>query len=97
MYAVIATVITALFIPSIVGWFKSKRDAKKLNYFHKQIASLYQDGKLDENDIEALDRLRNEIRDAYSEGKINEKHYESLRGEISTLYEEIFRKKIDAM
>ena len=25
------------------------------------------------------------------------KHYESLRGEISTLYEEIFRKKIAAL
>jgi len=37
MYAVIATVITALFIPSIVGWFKSKREAKKLNYFHKKL------------------------------------------------------------
>ncbi len=35
--------------------------------------------------------------DAYSKGKINEKHYESLRNEISTLYEEIFRKKIDSL
>ena len=97
MYAVIGTVVTALFIPSIVGWFKSKRDAKRLNYYHKQIASLYGDGKLDENDIEALDRLRSRILDAYSEGKLNEKHYESIRGEISTLYEEIFRKKITAL
>ncbi len=35
--------------------------------------------------------------DAYSKGKINEKHYESLRNEISTIYEEIFRKKIDSL
>jgi YVTN family beta-propeller protein len=95
MYAVIGTVVTALFIPSIVGWFKSKRDIQKLNSFHKQIASLHRDGRLDENDIEGLDRLRNRVVDAYSEGKINEKHYESLRNEISILYEKIFRKKID--
>lgn len=68
----------------------------KLNT-NKQIASLYGDGKLDEDDIEPLDQLRSNVIDAYSEGKINEKHYESLRNEISTLYEEIFRKKIAAL
>ena len=71
MYAVIATVITAVFIPSIVGWIRSKRDVKKLNYYHKEIASLYDDGKLDENDMEKLDRLRGRVTDAYSEGKVN--------------------------
>jgi YVTN family beta-propeller protein len=81
-------------IPSIIGWIKSKRDVGKLNYYHKQIARLDEDGRLDEKDIEALDLLRNRVTNAYSEGKLNEKHYETLRGEISTLYEEIFRKKI---
>jgi hypothetical protein len=94
MYVVVGTVVTALFIPSIVGWFRSKRNVRKLNYYRKQIASLYDDGKLDENDMEALDRLRSRVTDAYSEGKVNDKHYEMLKGEISTLYEEIFRKKI---
>jgi len=97
MYAVIATVITALFIPSIVGWIRSKRDVKKLNYYHKKIDSLYADGKLDEKDMKELDDLRGRVMDAYSEGKVNEKHYETLKGEISTLYEEIFRKKIAAL
>lgn len=97
MYAVIGTVVTALFIPSIVGWFKSKRETKKLNYYHKQIAILYDDGKLDENDIETLDRLRRRVSDAYSEGKLNERRYESLKEEISTLYEEIFRNKIASL
>lgn len=103
MYAVIATIITALFIPSIVGWFKSKREAKKLNDFHhkqiadlhKQIAVLHQVGKLDGKGIKALDDLRNRIENAYPEGKLNEKHYESLRGKISGLYKEVFRKRID--
>ena len=97
LYGIIASTIVGWSIPSIIGWTKSKRDVKKLNYYHKQIDSLYDDGKLDENDIKALDSLRNKIGDAYSEGKINEKHYESLRGEISTLYEELFRKKIAAL
>ncbi len=44
-----------------------------------------------------MDRLRSIVANAYSEGKLNEKHYESLEGEISTLYEEIFRKKIAAL
>jgi hypothetical protein len=97
LYGIIASTIVGWSIPSIIGWTKSKRDVGKLNYYHKQIASLYGDGKLDEKDIEALDRLRSRVSDAYSEGKINEKHYESLRAEISILYEEIFRKKMAAL
>jgi YVTN family beta-propeller protein len=96
-YVLVGTVIAGLSIPSIVGWIKSKRDAKKLNYYHKQITSLYGDGKLDEDDIKPLDQLRRNVIDAYSQGKISEKHYESLRNEISILYEEIFRKKIDLL
>jgi len=72
--------------PSITGWIKSKADARKLNYYHKQIASLYRDdSKLDENDIEALDQLRSNIVDAYSKGKINDKHYDLLNKAISNL------------
>jgi YVTN family beta-propeller protein len=97
LYGIIASTVVGWSIPSIIGWTKSKRDVKKLNYYHKQIASLYGDGMLDENDIEALDQLRSRVSDAYSEGKLNEKHYESLRGEISTLYEEIFSKKINLL
>jgi hypothetical protein len=97
LYGIIIATIVGWSIPSIIGWTKSKRDVGKLNYYHKQIASLYGDGKLDENDIEALDQLRSRVANSYSEGKLNEKHYESLRAEISTVYEEIFRKKIAAL
>jgi YVTN family beta-propeller protein len=97
LYGIIASTIVGWSIPSIIGWTKSKRDVQKLNSYHKEITRLDDDGRLDEEDIEALDRLRSRIVDAYSEGKINEKHYESLRAEISTLYEEIFRKKIAAL
>src|SRR3712207_7449561 len=41
-----SSVVVGLSIPSIVGWIKSKMDARKLNYYHKKIASLYgDDGK----------------------------------------------------
>jgi hypothetical protein len=94
LYGIIISTIVGWSIPSIIGWARSKADVRKLNYYHKRISSLYGDGKLDENDIEPLNRLRTNIIDAYSKGLINEKHYESLRDEISILYEEIFRKKI---
>jgi YVTN family beta-propeller protein len=97
LYGIIASTIVGWSIPSIIGWTKSKRDVLKLNSYHKEIARLDDDGRLDEEDIEALDELRKDIGNAYSEGKINEKHYETLRDEISTLYEEIFRKKIAAL
>jgi YVTN family beta-propeller protein len=95
LYGIIASTIVGWSIPSIIGWTKSKRDVGQLNYYHKEIASLYGDGKLDENDTKELDKLRNNIVDAYSRGKINEKHYESLKNEISILYDKIFRKRIN--
>ena len=97
LYGIIITTIVGWSIPSIIGWIRAKADAGRLNNFHKKIKSLYDDGKLDENDIEALDRLRGKILDAYSKGKVNDKHYESLKSEISLLYEKIFRKRIDSL
>jgi YVTN family beta-propeller protein len=95
LYGIIASTIVGWSIPSIIGWIKLKRDVGKLNYYHKEIATLYGDGKLDENDFRKLDGLRDDIVVAYSEGKINDKHYDSLKNETSILYEKIFRKRID--
>ena len=81
--------------PSIIGWTRSKRDVRKLNYFHKQISLLNGDGKLGEKDIESLDQLRGNIIDAYSRGNLNEKHNENLKNEMSVHYEKIFRRRID--
>ena len=39
--------------------------------------------------------MKTDITDAHSKGKINELHYNSLKNEISILYEEIFKKKIE--
>jgi hypothetical protein len=82
-------------MPSIISWPRSKADARRLSYYYKQIISLYGDDKLDENDIETLNLLRSNIVDAYSRGKLDKKHYESLKNEISIVYEKIFRNRID--
>ncbi|HEY6588063.1 MAG TPA: hypothetical protein VIY98_07205 [Nitrososphaeraceae archaeon] len=73
-------------------------DARIILGIETIIAFLYRDdGKLDENDIEPLNRLRSSILDAYSEGKLNERHYESLVNNISMLYQEVFKKEIDSL
>jgi len=58
---------------------------------------LYDDGKLDEDDITDLDRLKTDLTDAYAKGKMSEQHYANLKSEISVLYEEIYKKKIDSL
>ncbi|HKG86890.1 MAG TPA: hypothetical protein VKA95_01085 [Nitrososphaeraceae archaeon] len=98
MYAVVGTVVTALFIPSIVGWIRSKRAARKLNEYHEKIKALSKkDDKLDEDKITQLNEFRVEILDAYSKGKISEKHYESLRNETLIHNEKIFRNRISTL
>ncbi len=86
-----------MLIPAIINWKKTKSTVKKLNYYHKQISSIYDDGKLDENDIKSLDKLKKEVTDAYSKGTIKDEYYNSLKEEISVSYEEIYSKKIDSL
>lgn len=97
LYVIVASTIVGWSIPSIIGYARSKKDVGKLNYYHKKLKLLYSDGTLDEKDINALDELRVKIIDAYSKGKINEKHYGRLNNEISMLYEEIFKKRIESL
>lgn len=72
-------------------------EIRKLNYYHKEIFKLYDDGKLDEKDIDKLDILKNSISDDYAKGKINAEHYANLKDEISILYQEIYNKKLDSL
>jgi hypothetical protein len=58
---------------------------------------LYNDGKIDGNDIEELNKLRDNITDEYTKGKINNEYYTNLKKETSVLYEEIFKKRIDSL
>ena len=91
---VVTTILGTLLIPAIVRWFKSRSDIKNLNKYHKIIAKIYADEKQDENDIASLNHLSGCVSDDYSRGKINKEHYESLKNEVSSTYEEIFRKRL---
>jgi YVTN family beta-propeller protein len=97
LYGIIVSTVVGWSIPSIIAWRKSKGQISRLNYYHQEMASIYDDGRLDENDVNHLNTLNKNILNAYSEGKINNEHYKSLKNEISILYEEIYRKRIDLL
>ena len=97
LYGVIISTVIGWSIPSIIRWANTKSTIRKLNHYHKSIDSIYDDAKLDENDIKSLDKLKNDITDAYSKGKIQHEHFNTLKEEISVSYEEIFSKKIDSL
>jgi alpha-D-ribose 1-methylphosphonate 5-triphosphate diphosphatase PhnM len=69
-------------------------ETRKLNHFYKEITSVYDDGKLDVNDFQSLDKLKNNITDAYSKGKINNDHYIRLNNEISICMKKYLGKKL---
>lgn len=97
LYGIIVSTIIGWSIPSIIGWVKAKREIRRLYDYHKEINSLYDDGKLDDNDIQSLERLRRSIANAYAKGNIDEQHFTSLKSELSTLYEEICNKRIESL
>ena len=94
---VLTTIFGAIFIPSFIGYMRTRAKVRKLNNFHQQIASLSNDDKLDEKDIAILDDLKRKIINSYSEGKISVEQYDNLNNEISISYDEIFNKRIDSI
>ena len=91
---VVTAILGTWLIPAIVRGIKSRSDIKNLNKYHERITWIYNDGKLDENDLGSLDHLRGSVSDDYARGKINKEHYENLEKEISSSYEEIYRKRL---
>ena len=75
LYGIIISTIVGWSIPSIIGWIKSKRQAGKLDHYHNEIKKVYNDGKLDENDIIEVNKLRGNITHEYTKGKINNEYY----------------------
>ena len=98
LFSVIVTALIGTWlIPNVISWAKTKEENRMINVYHKRINSLYDDGKLDENDINSLDNLKADFADAYAKGKVSKQHYTNLKEEISVLYEEIYKKRIDLL
>ena len=94
---VLTTIVGAYFIPSFIGFMRTRSKVSKQNNFHKEIQSIYDDGKLDNNDIDKLDNLKTKITDSFSAGKISVEQYDNLNNQISISYDEIFNKKINSI
>jgi YVTN family beta-propeller protein len=92
---VITALVGSLLIPAVVGWIKIKRQTSRLNSFHKQMARVYGDSKVDANDTNQLNILNRNISDSYAEGKISNEQFMHLKNEVSTAYQEIFKKRIE--
>ncbi len=63
----------------------------------KIINRLYDDNKLDTNNIESLDRLKTDVTGACVKVKISDQHYANLKNEISMLYEKIYQKRLESL
>jgi YVTN family beta-propeller protein len=97
LYTIVISSIIGWFIPSIVTSITRKRQLINAEVFHKNITHLWDDKELNEKDIPSLDKIKRDLSNAYSKGKINNEHSNYLNNEISTLYHDIFKKRIDAL
>jgi len=100
--ATLFTVVITAFVgtwltPTVIGWRKTRKEGSRLNDYRNEIKKLYNDGKLDMNDIHGLNNLKDNIKDQYLRGKINKEQYDKLADEISISYGEILTKEIDSL
>ena len=97
LFGIVAGSIVGWLSPTIINSLKLRKEAKIVSKYHYAIKSLYNENKIDEHDMERLDKLKYDIDNDYAEGKIGDKQYENTKNEISILYEKIFRKMINSM
>jgi YVTN family beta-propeller protein len=94
---VVTALVGSLLIPAVVEWIKSKKQTSRLNSFHRQMALVYGDSKLYENDTNQLNLLNRNISDSYAAGKISNEQFTNLKNEISIAYQEIFKERIGSL
>lgn len=58
LYGIIVSSIVGWSIPSIVSWSRSKKEGRRLYSIHKEISRIYDDGRVDRNDVESLDKVK---------------------------------------
>jgi len=97
LYSIIVTTIIGWSIPSIISSIKSRREISMFNCYHKLINNIYKDNKLDNRDLLQLNTIKGYISDAYAKGKISTEHYSNLKDEISILFQELFKEKINSL
>jgi uncharacterized membrane protein len=97
LFGIVAASIVGWLSPTIIDSQKSRREAKIVSRYHYAIESLYNDNKIDEQDVTQLDKLKYDIANDYAKGRIGDKQYVNTKNEIPILYENIFRKMIDSL
>jgi hypothetical protein len=80
-----------------VSWYRSKKEGRRLFTIHKEISRIYDDGRVDQSDVESLDKVKTIIENEYSKGNINSEHYAQVNGQLSVLYHEIYKKLLDSL
>src|SRR6476660_2644181 len=100
--ATLITIVATAFIgswltPTVIEWRNRRKQVSKLDHCNNEAKNMYNDGKLDSNDIEKLNKLKEKITDEYTKGKINKEQYDKLGNEISISYREIFTKEINSL
>ncbi|HEX9318041.1 MAG TPA: YncE family protein [Nitrososphaeraceae archaeon] len=96
LFTVVATAFIGSWLtPTVIEWRNRRKQVSKSDHCHNEAKNLYNDGKLDSNDIEKLNNLKDNITDEYTKGKINKEQYDKLGNEISISYREIFTKEIN--
>ncbi len=97
--ATLFTVVFSAFVgswltPTVIEWRKSRRQGRKLGYYHNKINDLHGDDCLNLGDISELDKLRDTITDDYTRGRITKDQFEKLLEQIATKYREIFNNEL---
>jgi hypothetical protein len=98
LFTVVATAFIGSWLtPSIIKWRSAKKQRNKLSHFHNEIKNLYNDGKLNRNEIVKLDKLSIDIKDAYAQGEIANEQFKNLSDDVSLGYREIFNKELNSL
>jgi YVTN family beta-propeller protein len=98
LFSVVVTAFVGTWLtPTVIAWRKSRNQGRKLQFYISQINSLYDDGKLDDEDIDKLDSLRNNVTKEYTNGWINKEQFNKLVDDVSIRYREIFNQKVDSL
>jgi YVTN family beta-propeller protein len=93
---IVAALAGSLLIPVALSSYKSKKQISILNAFRMDMVTINKDG-LDEKDISKLNILNQVISDFYAAGKITNEQYTNLKNEVYLAFQEIFKKRIEAI